>query len=1290
MKGKRIFQIILVLILLSLLLFLTGNLVEETGRVIHDESQDYAKETKIKSNSNKYLDPLSIAQKQYENSVPGQIIVKFTSDKAIDDKKNKEINKKYKIKKIEKLFWRSKVKDKSKDKQKKLPKEKLDRIVNLKGGFDRTYILTFPSSVDIEKIIKEYEENPNVEYAEPNIIITANAKPIKDKTEIPTLQSDLGGEGDFSALSTPVICKDGDINKDGNVDGTDLSILASKFGDTDCCGSCGLSNLCHRCEDYACMDFECVNGENNWCNGADINKGGNVDGTDLSLLAFVFGKGEPTGPCQEGGPIIDPYYLSSDSWGQSYPDQWDMRLIQMAEAQSHATGEGVIVAVIDSGVDYNHPELQGNIWVNEDEIPNNFIDDDDNGYTDDYYGYDFATSCFFGVCGSDSDPFDEHGHGTHCSGTIAAAINEIGMIGIAPNAKIMAVKGLDEYGSGSIAGLANAVLYAVDNGADVTSNSWAGSGTSSTLESVFDYAWANGVVSIAAAGNDDTNVMGSTPANIDSVIAVAATTEEDKRTYFSNYGDKVEISAPGGSENKWESIDNPGSSGGSYSRGTGWYAYTNFVYDSAQASYDITFYTNQGPDNANLDYWVYNVTWDENKERWLIDAILDSGTINSNSEVPQYHVPYTINVQQSGEIMVGLRKQSKEGHLDIDSFYVNGVTYEENSPEVSLRDFSRQGILSLRAANTDMYDAIYFSKPEYYNPIYPPGLMVVPEFDQDGILYRAQGTSMACPHVSGVAALMLSYFDGATNNFVRNGLRYSADNIDSLNPGFEGQLGYGRLNAYKSLMTAVPSIDFPENGGSAEGIVTISGSAYGPDFKEYQLYYYPKGDVSAKTPLDDLKTSQVFNDILGTWDVSTIKGIYILRLELITQDGTLRIDEKEVLVNPIKIKVLKEGVPISDIEVRSYDNVNDPLSTTTTNLNGIAYFSFDDGIQVNYKVTYDFITSESGLITTPIGYDFNLLPSHITGKKDGLDANGLRIIPYKDSSDMGLKITNSSGDAVLYMDEGMNVVFEASCSDCTPQSSSEFTTPINYDFEFVSSKVSVTSEDIPLASLPVFAYNSSDNKVADDFTNDSGIAEFYSKQGSLIYYGATYNNLELTTSLELTPHDVSITFAQETPVYFLDNGVPVYPKYIRAYNSSGQMIAKVPTSSDGKADFSLIEPYVRFKASDTIDYFTPIVSTSNTIIIDKSTYSQGYLTGKIRDSVGEPLSYGYVYVYTLPDNVLYDSDFANSVGDYEIDLRGIIGEEYLLNVTRSGYIPHSQTQELTSGQNYIIDFSLNK
>ncbi len=248
--------------------------------------------------------------------------------------------------------------------------------------------------------------------------------------------------------------------------------------------------------------------------------------------------------------------------------QWGMKSIHAPEAWKKITGNRkVIVAVLDSGVDYTHEDLAGSLWHNPREIPNNNIDDDRNGFIDDVVGWDFVqndnkpydiTSSTWGLLLTGGNP----GHGTHCAGTIgAAANNSKGIAGVAPQASIMVVRFLDNRGSGDTARAIKAINYAVANGAKILSNSWGSEGehpeeNNQAMKDTIMNAMKHDVLFIAAAGNghrgkgydNDTDAKPAVPAsyNIPNIISVAAIDPANKLGKFSNWGKKtVHFAAPG-------------------------------------------------------------------------------------------------------------------------------------------------------------------------------------------------------------------------------------------------------------------------------------------------------------------------------------------------------------------------------------------------------------------------------------------------------------------------------------------------------------------------------------------------------------------------------------------------------------------------------------------------------------------------------------------------------------------------------------------------------------------------
>jgi thermitase len=202
----------------------------------------------------------------------------------------------------------------------------------------------------------------------------------------------------------------------------------------------------------------------------------------------------------------------------------------------------ITIAVIDTGIDYNHPDLAANMWKNAGEIAGDSIDNDNNGYVDDVYGWNAATNT--------GNPFDGHGHGTHCAGTIGAVHGNGGVAGVMADVKIMAVKFLTDSGSGSLVDAIEAIDYATKMNVDLMSNSWGGGGYTQALFDSIKAASDKGILFVAAAGNSTSNndVRANYPSNYatDNMIAVAAITHQDQLASFSSYGKRtVHIAAPG-------------------------------------------------------------------------------------------------------------------------------------------------------------------------------------------------------------------------------------------------------------------------------------------------------------------------------------------------------------------------------------------------------------------------------------------------------------------------------------------------------------------------------------------------------------------------------------------------------------------------------------------------------------------------------------------------------------------------------------------------------------------------
>lgn len=473
-------------------------------------------------------------------------------------------------------------------------------------------------------------------------------------------------------------------------------------------------------------------------------------------------------------PILwpnDPYFHSSNSWGQEYPDLWGLQddKLGLRLAWNQNQGAGVLVAVVDSGLDYNHPDIATNVAWNAGERPfANGLDDDGNGYIDDRRGWDFTTCAvadpFSGSCIQeklpDNDPMDGHGHGTHVSGTIAAVKdNGIGIVGIAPKAKILPLKAMNDQGSGLSSELAEAIVYAAMNGADIINNSWGCKDrcpSNLIIEEAVKTASDLGCVLVFSAGNSSDESLFYSPQNMAETITVGASSHFDQRASFSNFGIELDLCAPGG------------------------------------------------------------------------------------------------------------------------------------EPGTGCSSVQSQSILSLRAANTDLYSLACNGNWA--------GQMLVGEN-----YLRARGTSMSAPHVSGVAALLCSLHPDWSAEEIRQALRASAKDISIEGP--DSGTGFGRVDAAKAVLvssTLQAQLLNPSSSKSfstVEGVLPVFGNAFGNNFLEYQLAFSPATAIENWQKLADPISTPVQNNLLGTWDIASLEtGMYRLRLQVNPNGETLFQDTVQIFI----------------------------------------------------------------------------------------------------------------------------------------------------------------------------------------------------------------------------------------------------------------------------------------------------------------------------------------------------------------------------------------------------------
>ncbi|HEY3311605.1 MAG TPA: S8 family serine peptidase [Anaerolineales bacterium] len=280
--------------------------------------------------------------------------------------------------------------------------------------------------------------------------------------------------------------------------------------------------------------------------------GEQIDALDLTVVDAPAEKVQAVLDALQNNLLVsyaEPNYSGSVMYTPNDPGfagQGSLLDLHVPQAWDITRGEGVIVAVIDTGVDVTHPDLNSNIWINPGETGpdaagndkrTNGIDDDQDGYVDDWQGWNFANNS--------NNISDLNGHGTHSAGIIAARMdNNEGIAGVAPLSQVMVLKGMDDTGYGSYADVAKAITYAVDHGARVINLGFGGTDKSTVLQAATDYAYSHAVTVVAAAGNAGANAVYYPAANPD-VIAVSALDASLNLATFSSYGDAINLAAPG-------------------------------------------------------------------------------------------------------------------------------------------------------------------------------------------------------------------------------------------------------------------------------------------------------------------------------------------------------------------------------------------------------------------------------------------------------------------------------------------------------------------------------------------------------------------------------------------------------------------------------------------------------------------------------------------------------------------------------------------------------------------------
>jgi subtilisin family serine protease len=468
--------------------------------------------------------------------------------------------------------------------------------------------------------------------------------------------------------------------------------------------------------------------------------------------------------------------------------------IDALEAWDVTTGSSdVVVAVIDSGVDINHPDLAANIWTNTAEIANNLIDDDGNGYVDDVNGWDFHNN--------DNAPHDPHGHGTHVAGTIAAVgDNATGVTGVSWSAKIMPLRFLDAFGVGDTANALDAIDYASAMGADVINNSWGGGGFSQALKDAIE---ASGAVVVCAAGNSgfNTDLTPHYPSSYNSanIISVAASDQDDQLAGFSNFGAvSVDVAAPG----------------------------TN-IYSSAPGRQTIWQDDFEDNDIGNWTTGGTNNTWASTNEEAYLSTYSLTDSPGANYVFNTDAWARTPKIDLTGRNATKLEfKLYGSSEIDFDFLFVevstNATSWTSINFEIAgfgffngvsgTAPFWLTGTADLGAY--DGQDTVYVRfRLVSDNEINADGWYVddvavtAAASSYSGTEYQyLQGTSMATPHVAGLAALLKARNPALTHLEIKIAIE---DNVDTI-AALSGKVATGgRINAGKSVADPPSIVEFP-------------------------------------------------------------------------------------------------------------------------------------------------------------------------------------------------------------------------------------------------------------------------------------------------------------------------------------------------------------------------------------------------------------------------------------------------------------------------------------------------
>jgi subtilisin family serine protease len=514
--------------------------------------------------------------------------------------------------------------------------------------------------------------------------------------------------------------------------------------------------------------------------------------------------------------------------------------IDAPEAWDIVTGsDNIVIAVIDSGLAYNHPDFVNNVWTNEAEINGTpLVDDDNNGYVDDFYGWDFLDQ--------DGYPIDLNKHGSHVAGIIAAqGNNNQGVTGVMWNARIMPVRFLSLGGDGSTFEAIAAIKYAYDNGARIINNSWGGDSYSQALKDTIEQ-YAADALFIFSAGNVGRNNDAAPvyPASYDSpnIISVAATDSQDQLASFSNYGlESVDLAAPGlevfspiplFSYGPPVTVYPPSGTAQDFEAATGSLPRLGWERAGTNSTWAITAGTGINNSNSLEDSPGANYT-DNTFSRAFYGSPIDSSTKAQR---------FLLTFDWRGDL------ELNHDWLDI-IYSPDGNTWDW----IDFRTGTQTTFTSYSVDFTDVaetLDSFLFGfriDSDYSiggDGVYLDNIRMTKEdiFIDSYNYAHYSGTSMAAPHVAGVAGLLLTKNPSLSNLQIKSIILNSVDRLASLSGLVRSG---GRLNAYKALLNAdsPPSVPPENNTGS-----TSNGSGGGCFIATatYGSYLAPEVEVLKK------------------------------------------------------------------------------------------------------------------------------------------------------------------------------------------------------------------------------------------------------------------------------------------------------------------------------------------------------------------------------------------------------------------------------------------------------------